>query len=298
MRLPVPVTDSVPWETAGADGERILGDAHHPPAAGGGRSPRATAIVVHGFKGYKDYGMLPALAARLAGAGCVAYRYNASHSGMTNDVATFARPDLFERDTWNRQVEDLRAVVAAARAGTLPDPDPASAGDRPLVLVGHSRGGATCLLAAGRHPELAPAAVVTIAAPADAARVDDEARARLERGEAVESPSARTGQVLRVGPAWWREQREDPEGHDVAVMTGRIDAPVVAIHGTADSTVPAKDAGRIADAARRGRAVLLEGANHVLDTPNPFAADGEPSEALATAIAELVAVLDEVATRD
>ena len=31
----------------------------------------------------------------------------------TNAIETFARPDLFERDTWNRQVEDLDALIAA-----------------------------------------------------------------------------------------------------------------------------------------------------------------------------------------
>jgi len=290
--LPPALVASEPWEIAGSDGEMILGDAHLPAR---GFVPRATVLIVHGFKGYKDYGMMPALAARLAGAGCVAHRCNLSHSGMTNDVAAFARPDLFERDTWNRQVHDVAAVARAARAGGLPDPEPRGAAGRPLVLVGHSRGGATCLLAAGRGEVADPAGVITIAAPAEAGRIAPEDAERLEAGDSLESPSARTGQVLRIGPAWWREQREDPVAHDVLVMAGRIAAPVLAIHGTADPTVPVNDAGRIEEAARDGRSLLIEGANHVLGVPNPFPADGAPPAALAAALAAMVRLLDEVA---
>ena len=78
---------------------------------------------------------------------------------MTHDVATFARPDLFARDTWNRQVTDLNAVLAALDDGTL------DGGSLPRVLFGHSRGGDTVLLTLGRHhPSVA--AAITAAAPA------------------------------------------------------------------------------------------------------------------------------------
>lgn len=290
--LPDPVVASTPWELPGSGGEVIIGDAHLPAGRG---LPRATVLVVHGFKGSKDYGMMPALAATLAGAGCLAHRFNLSHSGMTRETDSFARADLFERDTWNRQVEDVAAVAAAARAGELSDADPASTAERPLVLLGHSRGGATCVLAAGRGAVDDPAAVVTIAAPAECGRVSDEDRATLEAGGSIVSPSARTGQELAVGPDWWREQRDDPEAHDPLVMAGRIACPLLAIHGDADPTVPVSDAERLVRAARDGRVLVLSGANHVLGVPNPFDPAKEPSPDLAGALEAILGLLDEIA---
>ena len=76
----------------GYDGGSIIGSAHLPE----GR-PRGVAVVAHGFKGYKDYGMFPRIAAALADRGLIAHRFNFSHSGMTNAIATFERPDLFEQ---------------------------------------------------------------------------------------------------------------------------------------------------------------------------------------------------------
>ena len=98
-----------PWSIPGAEGEVILGDCHLPAG-----EARGVIIIAHGLKGYKDYGMFPVIARACAAGGLIAHRFNFSHSGMTNALETFARPDLFERDTWNRQVHDCRAVVEAA----------------------------------------------------------------------------------------------------------------------------------------------------------------------------------------
>ena len=61
-------------------------------------------------------------------------------------------------------------------------------------------------------------------------------------------------------------------------------APLRVIHGDADPTVPPGDAFDLARAARV-TPVLVPGANHVFDTPNPWQGDLGPA---------LVTVLDDV----
>jgi pimeloyl-ACP methyl ester carboxylesterase len=262
------------WSIAGSDGEPIIGNAHLPEG-----QPAGVVLVAHGFKGYKDYGMFPRIAETLSDRGFIGHRFNFSHSGMTDAIETFERPDLFERDTWNRQVFDLLAVVDAVDHGAL------EGRGLPLVLFGHSRGGVSCLLTAGRHADdlrLARlAGVVTAAAPATCnALTEQEAEALLREGFLV-SPSARTGQELRVGKAFLTEQQEDPEGHDLLAVAGRIICPVLATHGEKDPTVPAACAEQIAAACGQGTARIVAGGDHVFNTPNPFAPDAEPGPQLA-----------------
>lgn len=263
-----------PWTLINDESLEIVGQTD-----AGDVEPRAVALVLHGYKGYKDYGMLPVLADRLARAGVLCHRFNFSCSGMTDDVATFRRPDLFERDTWNRQVADVRAVVDDVAEGRLPGRG------RPLHLVGHSRGGATALLTAGRHAEtLDVAGVVTINAPASCCRLDADARRDLlERGWRAES-SARTGQTLRVGRAWLSEQLDDPDGHDPVAQAARLRCPLLVVHADADETVPHTDADAIAGAAHDARVVKLPAGTHVLNTPNPADVAAEPSPQLRAAI--------------
>jgi alpha-beta hydrolase superfamily lysophospholipase len=278
------------WTIAGSDNEPILGNCHMPdgPAKG-------VVLIAHGFKGYKDYGMFPRIAQTLAQQGFIAHRFNFSHSGMTNDIATFARPELFERDTWNRQVHDLRAVLDAVACGAL-----AGAG-LPMVLFGHSRGGATVLLTAGRHAgDATPGrlrGVVTAAAPAGCCSLDEhQQRELLRQGWAV-SPSSRTGQDLRVGAQWLQEQLDDPEAHDVQAAVGRIDCPMLFVHGGDDSSVPFAEAHLLAAAAgARGAVLGITGADHVFNTRNPFPDDAVPSEQLATLLEALCRFARQVCT--
>src|SRR5690606_11372877 len=125
---------------------------------------------------------------------------------------------------------DLVGVVDTLAAGGLPG----TAGPLPpLVLVGHSRGGVTCLLAAadrfraGRRP--LPAGVITVAAPDTSCSWDEQKRAEHRRRGYAEVVSNRTGQTLRIGQAWLHEQAEDPEWHDPLAAAAAIECPVLAI---------------------------------------------------------------------
>lgn len=264
-----------PWELRSSSGPEILGlTTRTDPEAGpggasgsvaGGRLAGAVFVVAHGFKGFMGYGMFPSVADRLAREGAVVHRFNFAHSGMTRDESTFARPDLFARDTWNRQVDDLATVTAAIRGDEL------AGADRDLFLLGHSRGGVAVLLAAGRDVVGGPAGLISIAAPADCRRASPEAMDRFRREGFTEVLSSRTGQSLRIDAAWLTEQEEDPAAHDLLAVAGRITRPALLLHGTADETVPVGDV--VALSSEIGgpvRTRTIEGANHVLDCVHPM----------------------------
>ena len=261
------------WSLAGADGEPILGDTHRP--LGSGRAAAGALIICHGFKGYKDYGFLPRLAEAAADAGLVAHRFNFSHSGMTRNVETFERPELFEGDTWGKQVEDLRRVLEHFAGEGLP-----------FVIFGHSRGGVTALLTAARleaEGERKLAGVVTAASPADTQRLTEEQAEILRRAGRIASPSGRTGQTLYVGAGWLAEIEADAASgggggaFDPLRAAGALTVPLLQLHGDADETVSVLDLSRYGDAAPAGERVVIEGATHVFNAPNPMpAVDEQP----------------------
>ena len=250
---------------------------------------RGTVIVVHGFKGYKDYGMFPFLARQLATVGQHVVRVNLAHSGMTRAFETFARPDLFERDTWNRQVQDLEALVDAIRSGAVPGIEPAL----PITLLGHSRGGVASILMAGRSDAVDH--VISVSAPASTRGTSDlgsEERAQLDAEGFLEVESARTGQLLRVGRAFHDEVDADPESHDVPAHAARLGRRLTVFHGEADPTVPA-EAARVLAVAAGGDPILVPGGNHVFNVANPFPADGVPSPELQVLLDRVLDALGE-----
>lgn len=260
---------STPFTLKNSHNLDLFGDTHFPTDP-----PTACVIVLHGLKGYKDYGFIPILSHDLYDAGMLVHRFNTSTSGMTNETDRFAREDLFSLDTWNRQVEDIVRVVQAIGNDEL------EGNGLPIFIIGHSRGGASALLAAGRHgSELNLAGVITINAIDRCLRMtktdqDD----LLDRGYII-TPSARTKQDLRIKSTWLSEQLDDPDGHDVLLQASKIACPVCVIHGEQDQAVDLSAGRAIANACNTDVKVLDSG-NHVLNMPNPSSIEMDRSPQL------------------
>jgi len=262
------VTD---WTIPGSDDQTIYGNTHWP-----GDEARGVMICCHGFKGYKDYGFFPLLCDQAARAGLVTIRFNFSHSGMTNQIERFERPDLFEQDRWSRQVEDLGTVLASARP------------DLPRVVFGHSRGGVTSTLFAGRSTQESLAGLITAAAPDYACKLDDLAKGQLRAEGRLLSPSGRTGQDLYVGLDWLEEIERDPAFYDPVLAAAHLKCPMLILHGDKDETVPSSCADNLHQAAAPYSALkIIEGANHVFNCPNPLSIDTPPDQ-LAPQTRELI----------
>ena len=278
------------WTIEGAEGQPIYGTTHLPDG-----EPRGVLIICHGFKGYKDDGFLPHLARAAADAGLIAHRFNFSHSGVTRRYETFERPDLFEQDTWSKQIKDLRAVVGAVQSGQI-------AGENlPMVWFGHSRGGVTVLLTASRifagpdsAPKFRPVGLVTAAAPHDAAHLDEEQKDMLRKVGRLPSPSARTGQELYVGRQWLEEIESDPEAYDPLTAAKGLPCPVLVVHGEEDETVAPASARGLANAIGE-HAILhwIDQASHTFNAPNPLPVDDTPP----TATQELIDSVREFALK-
>lgn len=272
----------IEWELPGTEGETILGVTDTCDEAA-----RASVLLLHGHKGYYNYGCYPVLADRLRRALSVCvHRFNASHSGMTRNDENFDRPGLFSRDTWNKQVFDLRAVTRAAREGSLPGVD----AGKPVVAIGHSRGGTACLLSAGRPGDAQekPDAVVPMSAPSWCASDITAKQQEIAKTGRLASPSSRTGQDLHADPIWLEEQLADPTNHDVLALCAKITIPALVVHGADDPTIPARCAHDIADAVPDAERAVIAGGDHVFNTANPADTSAEPNEVLAQMIARVV----------
>lgn len=264
------MTKTRDWTISGTRQQPISGTTHLVDG-----TARGVIMIAHGFKGYKDYGFLPRLAERLASERVIAHRFNFSYSGMTHGHGHFDT-ELFRQDTWNRQVDDILSVTQAVADGTL------EGAGQPQVLFGHSRGGVTAILTAGRwsdDPRMAMLrGVITAAAPSHACRLEDAQHDAFLRNGYIDSPSSRTGQALRVDAGWLREQQADPEGHDLATQAGRVRVPVGILHGLADTSVSPDDAVFLAEAVgERAIMRLIHDCDHVFNTPNPSDPGWAPS---------------------
>ena len=221
---PVPRLPARGVPDAGLEHEDILVEGgEHPLAAwlvrGGGDPEAPLFVLAHGWGA--SCGTVLMLAEPLARAG---------HDVLLFDMRGHGRNSAVPYVTVRHLRDDVSAVVhyAAARFAA-----------RPIVLVGHSFGGAASVLAA---VEGAPvAALALIAAPADIVEIT------AEYLTAKGMPGPLMAAVLR--PFWWWRLGGTFVPHSPVRRIAELDVPVVVIQPEHDQRVHRAHAERLAAAA-------------------------------------------------
>ena len=233
--------------------------------AGGREMPRPAVVIVHGFKGFKDWGMFPPLADRLARAGFVAVSMNLSGSGVDAE-GNFSYEERFAHDTFSAGLDDVDLVVAALVAGELGTAPPSSIG-----LLGHSRGGGVAILAAARDARIA--ALVTWAAISTVDRWPEQVMRKWREAGYQEVVNSRTGQVLRLFPDILDDNIANAARLDIPAAAERITVPWLLLHGSADESVQLAEGERLSALVRNqaSRHEWIPDAGHTFGARHPWA---------------------------
>jgi dipeptidyl aminopeptidase/acylaminoacyl peptidase len=223
-------------------------------------------LVLHGFKGFKDWGMFPPLSQRLAQAGFIVVSPNLSGSGV-DDEGDFSLPERFGHNTFSAELEDVRHVIDALMAGQLGVPTPSTLG-----LVGHSRGGGIAVLQAARDPRVR--ALVTWAAISSVERWPSAQRSSWRAAGKTAIQNARTGQVLPLYTDVLDDIEQNASALDIEAAGRRIRIPWLVIHGTEDESVSFAEAERLKAASARPdtRLLPIQGGGHTFGAVHPWRA--------------------------
>ena len=249
--------------------------------AGSGDEARPFVVLVHGFRSSHSWGFFPELACRLVSAGFVCARFSMSGSGMSSDGTTFENPELFSRNTYSNELEDLAAVREHLCSGEYPvDPE------RGAVL-GHSRGSGIALIHAAEVEGLR--AVVGWATIVQAASWTEPKKARWhERG--IHRVVAPNGEPIELALDILEDAERNRERLDMPAVARKTKTSTLLVHGTEDEGIALE--------AIRGlyrqfppcvaRLVEIGGAGHNFGVRHPM---GDVPEVLELAIGATIPML-------
>jgi pimeloyl-ACP methyl ester carboxylesterase len=243
----------------------IRGKIDTPSGSKPGAVGRPHVLILHGFKGFMDWGFFPDVARRLASHGFAAVRFNVSGSGIGEDLESFSEPEAFAANTLSREIEDLELVRAWIRAGGAEGVDPARAS-----IVGHSRGAGLALVHAAELGDLR--CVATWAAVATFDRFDEPSKALWRRQGFLPILNTRTGQELPLRVSALEDLEENRDRFDVPAACRRLSAPALFAHGTADESVPIAESEILFASmkSRRTRLLRVEGTGHTFGVRHPM----------------------------
>jgi pimeloyl-ACP methyl ester carboxylesterase len=235
--------------------------------AAGRESPRPAIVIAHGFKGFKDWGMFPPLADRLARAGFATVAFNFSGSGV-DDTGEFVWPERFGHNTYSAELRDLSRVMDALVGGKLGVAPPTTIG-----VVGHSRGGGVAVLHAEQDPRVQ--VLVTWSSISSVERWSPQEVADWREKGVKEVVNSRTGQRLPLFTDALDDVERNAGGSlDILGAAARLQIPWLIAHGTEDEAVSHLEGSalRAASPLPTTRLLAIEGAGHTFGAGHPWEA--------------------------
>jgi len=256
-----------------ADKENIYIDIRHREDA-----REAPAIfIIHGFKGFKNWGFFPDLSERLALDGYVTLTPNFSRNGIGYDYNTFEFLNKFAENTHSHELNDLQIIIDHVKEEKICKRTIDL--DR-LALLGHSRGGATAILKAAELNDDIKC-LVTWAAPCTFFRYSEAQIAQWKKDGFIEIENSRTKQMMRLNKEYWEDLNKNKNKLDILKAVEKYDNPSLFIHGNKDETVDFSDSEKLHEkcSAYAKRFEIIENATHTFGIPHPMQKETEEYQA-------------------
>lgn len=252
---------STPFTLEPRAGDVIRGDIRLPDAEGA--RPETAVIVVHGFKGFKDWAFFPHVCERIAAAGHAVISFNFSHNGVGPDLEHFSELEKFGENTLSLELDELRLVLDEVCSGALLGWIPEEVG-----LLGHSRGGGQAILAT--HEDGRVASLVTWAAVADFDRWTDETKEAWREDGRIWIANQRTGQQMPLDLTLLEDFERNRERLDILTAAKSVPVPWLIVHGREDASVSPEDGRALDEASTTGNLRWVESAGHTFEARHPF----------------------------
>lgn len=224
-------------------------------------------ILIHGFKGFKDWGYGPYLGNLLSDNGFLALSFNFSHNGIGEDLFNFSELDKFAENTVSLEVEELGEIIDFyfdGKFGFIPK-------NKQLGLIGHSRGGAIAIIRAAEDERVS--ALTSWASISYFNRYTERQKLIWRERGFLEIENTRTKQRMKLNETLLDDIENNSERFDCRKNSSIIKIPFLIIHGELDIVVPLKEAYEIFNAnlnIKQKELFIVEKTNHTFDIVHPF----------------------------
>jgi pimeloyl-ACP methyl ester carboxylesterase len=235
---------------------------------------KGTLIVCHGYKGFKDWGFFPYIGQKLSQKFDV-ITFNFSHNGVGDNLLDFTELEKFAGNTYSRELEDLDFLICALHDGRVTGVTQVA--EKPLFLLGHSRGAGVSLLYAFDHPgEIA--GVVSWNGITDVDLFTAEEKEDMRTKGRAYVRNARTNQQMPLDVEILQDLERNRDRFAILQRVKDADVPIVLIQGTDDGKRLQEGSARLTEIRPDIPWLRVAGGNHTFCAGHPFQGTTEPLE--------------------
>ncbi len=235
---------------------------------------KGVIIFVHGYKGYKDWGAWNLVQKYFIENDFGFVKFNISHNGGTvEEPIDFPDLDAFGRNCYSYELNDLKIIIDEIERMISEEME----AEIPIYLMGHSRGGGICVLAASESDKIKK--VVSLAGICDVER-------RFPRGDELEQwrndgvnyvTNARTNQEMPHYFSFYEDFDQNRDKLDIEKACGQLSCDFLQVHGDMDVSVSITEGIQLAEWTNT-ELCIIKGAEHTFGSSQPWDSDKLPED--------------------
>ncbi len=228
-------------------------------------SQKNCIILIHGFKGFKDWGYAPYFGEYLSNKGYFVITFNFSHNGIGENKYEFTELEKFANNTFTREITELKDVVKAYennKFGVIDNPS--------IGLIGHSRGGAIALLTASQLENVK--VVSTWGSIATLDRYSERQKEIWRKKGYFSVMNMRTKQEMRLNLTLLEDIENNSDSLNIKKNISELNKPLLIVHGSEDLAVKVNEAEQLYSWSNKEitEFKLIENTGHTFGCVHPF----------------------------
>ncbi len=223
-------------------------------------------ILVHGFKGFKDWGFGPYIGKYYSDKKYFVIAFNFSHNGVGESLTEFVELDKFAQNTFSREISELQQVIDAYLNNYFGEVK-----NKKIGLLGHSRGGAIALLTARTKKEVS--AIATWSSISKLDRYSKRQKEEWKKRGFLEVLNTRTKQKMRLNVSLLEDiEKNQKKLLNIEKAVKELNRPLFIAHGEQDLAVKSKEAEQLYNWSDKKMTELftIPACGHTFDIKHPF----------------------------
>ena len=246
-------------------GDGVLhGDLHY-----AGHTSCPILLIIHGFRGSKNWGFFPTIAEEFAQNGSIVLTWNMSLNGYSKNSQYIDQPDNFARNTITQEMVDTQSIIdSILQDDRIISGDIRSHWNGDIHVLGHSRGGGIGILISAKNPSIKKLALWNTISRFG--RFTERQKKLWSETGTFPIDETEDGKVIAMNYTYISDLEFHGDEYSPLRAITEVSADILIVHAEQDMTVPIREAHALQEKSHSAHMHSIPQAGHIFGCTHPF----------------------------
>ena len=246
-------------------GDGVLhGDLHY-----AGHTSCPILLIIHGFRGSKNWGFFPTIAEEFAQNGSIVLTWNMSLNGYSKNSQYIDQPDNFARNTITQEMVDTQSIIdSILQDDRIISGDIRSHWNGDIHVLGHSRGGGIGSLISAENPSIKKLALWNTISRFG--RFTERQKKLWSETGTFPIDETEDGKVIAMNYTYISDLEFHGDEYSPLRSIAEVSADILIVHAEQDMTVPIREAHALQEKSHSAHMHSIPQAGHIFGCTHPF----------------------------